>query len=190
MSDPAATRSREGQPSRRVAAAQPRNRTIDFHLGPAEVLDRVDRSLGELERIVHEAGDAGCDALAFPEDILGLLNWEAAHPEALDAVLPEAVRRMLDRLGRAAAGHRMSLVLCSDAIDEDGRTYNTAFLLGRDGKPIGRYLKVNLPLTEQARARGRGVPCLPHAGPGVGGHADLLRHGLPRGGAVPGPAGG
>ncbi|QDV37751.1 carbon-nitrogen hydrolase family protein [Tautonia plasticadhaerens] len=159
--DPAADRSRNGRASMRVAAAQPGNRTIDFHLEPAEVLARVDRSLSELERLVHEAGDAGCDALAFPEDTLGLLNWEAAHPEALDAVLPEAVSRMLDRLGRAAAGHRMYLVLCSDAIDQDGRTYNTAFLLGRDGDEIGRYRKVNLPLTEQSRARGDEFPVFP-----------------------------
>ena len=96
---------------------------------------------------------------------------------------------MLDRLGKAAADHRMYLVVCNDAIEPDGRAYNTAFLLGRDGREIGRYHKVNLPLTEQGRARGRDVPGLPHAGPGDGRHADLLRHGLPRGGAVPGAGG-
>ena len=145
----------------RVAAAQPKNRTIDFRLGPPEVLDRVDRSLGELERLVHKAGSAGCDALAVPEDTLGLLHWEAANPQALGAVLPEAVQRMLDRLGRAAAEHRMYLVVCSDAIEPDGRTYNTAFLLGRDGREIGRYRKVNLPLGEQGRTRGREFPVFP-----------------------------
>ena len=145
----------------RVAAAQPRNRTIDFRLKPSEVLARVDRSLAELEQLVHKAGAAGCDALALPEDTLGLLKWESANPESLDAVLPEAVRRMLDRLGRAASEHRMYLVVCNDAIEKDGRTYNTAFLLGRDGREIGRYHKVNLPLTEQGRARGREFPVFP-----------------------------
>lgn len=57
------------------------------------------------------------------------------------SVLPEAVSRMLQRLGRAAAAHRMYLVVCSDSIEADGATYNTAFLLGRDGQPIGRYHK-------------------------------------------------
>ena len=56
----------DGKASMRVAAAQPRNRTIDFRLKPAEVLARVDRSLAELEKLVHKAGDAGCDALALP----------------------------------------------------------------------------------------------------------------------------
>jgi predicted amidohydrolase len=145
----------------RIAAAQPKNRTIDFRLKPAEVLERVDQSLAELEQLVHKAGAAGCDALAMPEDTLGLLNWESANPQTLDAVLTEAVRRMLDRLGKAAAEHRMYLVLCSDVIEPDGRSYNTAFLLGRDGTEIGRYKKVNLPLSEQSRTRGPGFPVFP-----------------------------
>ena len=144
-----------------VAAAQPRNRTIDFRLAATEVLARVDRSLAELEQLVDKAGAAGCGALALPEDTLGLLKWESANPESLDAVLPEAVRRMLERLGKAASRHRMYLVVCNDAIEKDGRTYNTAFLLGRDGREIGRYHKVNLPLTEQGRARGREFPVFP-----------------------------
>jgi predicted amidohydrolase len=152
---------RNGRASMRVAAAQPANRTIDFRLKPSEVLARVDRSLVELGEIVHKAGAAGCDALALPEDTLGLLKWESANPEALDAVLPEAVKRMLDRLGRAASDHGMYLVVCNDAIEKDGLTYNTAFLLGRDGREIGRYHKVNLPLSEQGRTRGQSFPVFP-----------------------------
>ena len=145
----------------RVAAAQPRNRTIDFRLRSDAALAEVDRSLAELVQLVRKAGEAGCDALALPEDTLGLLKWETANPESLGEVLPEAVRRMLDRLGRAAADHRMYLVLCNDVVETDGRVYNTSFLLGRDGKEIGRYHKVNLPLAEQSRARGRRFPVFP-----------------------------
>ncbi len=159
--DPKTASSPSDRTTVRVAAAQPSNRTIDFRLEPAEVLARVDQSLDELEQIVHQAGAAGCDALALPEDTLGLLHWEAANPHRLDAVLPEAVRRMLDRLGRAAAEHRMNLVVCSDVVEPDGRSYNTAFLLGRDGREIGRYRKVNLPLGEQGRTRGDSFPVFP-----------------------------
>jgi predicted amidohydrolase len=150
-----------GKRTMRVAAAQPRNRTIDFRLKSAEVLAQVDRSLEGLESLVHKAGAAGCDALALPEDTLGLLKWEVANPESLGAVLPEAVGRMIDRLGKAAADHRMYLVLCNDTVEADGHTYNTSFLLGRDGKEIGRYHKVNLPLAEQSRTRGRRFPVFP-----------------------------
>jgi predicted amidohydrolase len=153
--------SRNGNSTIRVAAAQPRNRTIDFRLKPTEVLTKVDQSLMELEQLVHKAGTAGCDAVALPEDTLGLLKWEAANHESLDTVLIEAVKRMLDRLGKAAAAHRMYLVVCNDAIEKDGCTYNTSFLLGRDGKEIGRYYKVNLPLTEQSHSRGQTFPVFP-----------------------------
>jgi len=74
-------------------------------------------------------------------------------------VLPEAVNRMLDRLGRAAASHRMYLIVCSDHIEADGATYNTAFFLGRDGKEIGRYHKVCPTWAESGtRKRGNSLP--------------------------------
>jgi predicted amidohydrolase len=143
----------------RVAAAQTRNRSIDWKIAdPAEVLRQVDRTLDELEQIVRRAGAVECDALALPEDTLGLLKWEAGNPEKLKEVLPQAVSRMIRRLGRAAAQHRMYLVVCSDTLEPSGVTHNTAYLLGRDGSEIGRYHKVNLPLTEQANERGTRFP--------------------------------
>jgi predicted amidohydrolase len=151
----------KGQGMMRVAAAQPRNRTIDFRLKTADVLDRVDRSLDEFEQLIRKAGRAGCDVLAFPEDTLGLLKWEAANPESLAAVLPVAVRRMLDRLGRASADCRMYLVVCSDTVEPDGHVHNTSFILGRDGKVHGRYQKVNLPLTERGHSQGDRFPVFP-----------------------------
>jgi predicted amidohydrolase len=143
----------------RIAAAQPRRRSIDWHIADATtVLKQVDRSLEELAQIVDKAGEAKCAALAFPEDTLGLLDWEAAHPERLKVVLRPAVTNMLHRLGRAAAAHRMYLVACSDAFEDDAAIYNTAFLLGRDGREIGRYHKVDLPIQEQSRSRGNHFP--------------------------------
>src|SRR5262245_10185057 len=148
------------QPKRpmRVAAAQAKNRMFDFRLKPAEALAQVDRNLDELEKIVRRAGEADCDALALPEDTLGLLKWEAGNPGHLPEVLPVAVARMLERLGVAAAKYKMYLVVCNDTIDAEGAIRNTAFLLSRDGKVIGRYHKVNLPFAEQSRTPGDGFP--------------------------------
>src|SRR5262249_8397137 len=87
----------------RIGATHPRSRLIDWRLTNAtEVLERVDKTLSELEQLVHQAAAAGCDALAFPEDTLGLGHWEAAHKPALKEVLPDAVQHMRHRLGRAA----------------------------------------------------------------------------------------
>lgn len=143
----------------RVAAVQMRDRTIDWQIADAAVvLGHVDQILGELEQLIHKAGEAKCDAVAFPEDTLGLLKWEAAHPDRLQEILPVAVTRMIERLGRAAASHNMYLIVCNDTVASDGTSRNTAFLIGRDGRELGHYNKVNLPISEQARTRGDSFP--------------------------------
>ena len=144
----------------RVAAAQPKNRTIDFRLKPSDALARVELSLDELEKIVHKAGTAGCDVVALPEDTLGLGKWEAANKEALKDVLPQAVKSMLSRLGKAATKHKMYLVCCNSFLDAEGTLRNTAFFLGRDGNEIGRYFKVQPTVTESAQ-RGDRFPVFP-----------------------------
>jgi predicted amidohydrolase len=111
-----------------------------------------------MEEIVHRAGEAGCDVVALPEDTLGLGHWEAANPAAMREVMPAAVGRMLERLGKAAAVHRMYLVCCSDTVEPDGAVHNTAFFLGRDGREIGHYHKVNMPIHELHRKRGSSYP--------------------------------
>jgi predicted amidohydrolase len=146
----------------RVAAAQAARRVIDFRLKPEEALAAVEKNLSELERIVARAGEAKCDALALPEDTAGLLNWVGANQTLAKEVLPKAVKRMLERLGSAAARHKMYLVVCSDLMESDGETYNTAFLLSRDGKEIGRYHKVCPTWSEGGvRQRGNKFPVFP-----------------------------
>jgi predicted amidohydrolase len=140
----------------RVAAAQAARRVVDFRLKPDEALAAVEKNLTELERIIARAGEAKCDALVLPEDTPGLLNWVGANETLAKELLPKAVNRMLERLGAAAAWQRMYLVVCSDFTESDGAVYNTAFLLGRDGREIGRYHKV-CPTWGEAGARKRGT---------------------------------
>lgn len=142
----------------RVSTAQPRSRMIDWRVTPAKALTQVDKTLEELEQMVHRAGNAGCDVLAFPEDTLGLLHWEIGNKSKLKEVLPEAVSRMLKQLGQAAAIHRMYLLCSNDSIEKNGNYRNTAFFLGRDGKEIGRYYKVTPTVNESDRIRGESFP--------------------------------
>ena len=120
----------------RIAAAQAARRVIDFRLKPNAALEALEKHYAELERIIQRAGEAKCDALVLPEDTPGLLNWVGPNATLAKEVLPKAVKRMLERLGRAAARHKMYLVVCSDFTESDGATYNTAFLLGRNGNEI------------------------------------------------------
>lgn len=141
----------------RVAAVQTKPRLVDWRLrDPKQVLAAVEKNLDDLEAVVEKAGDAECDVLAFPEDTLGLLNWYGMNEGAAGEVLPKAVGRMIDRLGRAAAAHDMQLVLCSDFVESDGHTYNTAFFLDRNGKEVGRYHKT-CPTWGESGSRKRGT---------------------------------
>src|ERR1041385_5565887 len=139
----------------RIAAAQAAQRVVDFHFKPDEALAAVEKNLNELEHIVNRAGEAKCDALVLPEDTPGLLNWVGANETVARDVLPKVVKRMIERLGAAAARHKMYLVVCSDFTESDGAIRNTAFLLGRDGREIGRYHKV-CPTWSEAGVRRRG----------------------------------
>jgi predicted amidohydrolase len=154
----------------RIAAAQAARRVVDFRLSPTDALAAVEKNLNELEQLVDRAGEAKCDALVLPEDTPGLLNWVGANEARLKDVLPKAVERMIGRLGSAAARHHMYLVVCSDFIEKDGATYNTAFLLGRDGKEIGRYHKA-CPTWGEAglRQRGSSFPVFPTSDLGTAG---------------------
>ncbi len=149
---------RPASPAVRVCAAQPPTRLVDYRLKPAEALAEADKWLGELEKMVHRAGSNSCDVLAFPEDSMGLLHWEVGNTDVMKEVLREAVPRMLRRLGQAAASHRMYLVCSSDTIEEDGSYRNASFFLGRDGKEIGRYFKVQPTVTESSRKPGDSFP--------------------------------
>jgi predicted amidohydrolase len=132
--------------------------TVDYRLSADEALHKVDNTIDELEALVHKAGDAGCDVLAFTELVLALSTWEAANPDKVSEVLPIANERMLTRLGTAASSHGMYLLYCNDEIDSTGAVRNTSWFLGRNGKEIGRYYKVNLPVHEQRKVAGTGFP--------------------------------
>ena len=161
----------------RVAAAQAARRVIDFRLQPDEALAAVEKNLADLERIVERAGEAKCDALVLPEDTPGLLNWVGANETLAKEMLPKAVKRMLERLGSAAARHRMYLVVCSDFTESDGAIYNTAFLLGRDGIEIGRYHKT-CPTWSEAGVRQRGSSFPVFATPDLGAVGMLICYDL------------
>ena len=156
----------------KVAAIQPKARLVPAGLGVEEALDRVGRSLEELCGLVDRAVAEGARAVALPEDTLGLGLWEAAHPERAAGLLPRACALMLERLGRSAARHGIYVVCCNDDAGPDGRVRNTAYLIGPDGREIGRYVKVNMPLQEMHKARGRGFPVFET--PGLGGVGMLI----------------
>ncbi len=150
----------------RVSAIQTKQRYISYKVGgAAEALAGVRANLDELCALAERAADMGCDIAAFPEDTLGTLEWESGHWDEVAELLRPAEEEMLARLGEIAARRDMAIICCNDCADGDD-VYNTAILLGRDGREAGRYLKVQLPIGEQARARGNSFPVFQVAGIG------------------------
>ena len=157
----------------RIAALQPKSRLIDWRLTePDQVIARVQSSLSELEQLIEKAAAERCTAIALPEDTLGLGTWLAANEKLARKILPIAVEQMLQRFGKLAAKHRLYLVCCNDQALPDGTIYNTAFLLGPDGKLIGHYRKVCPTIHESARSRGNEFPVF--ATPEFGGVGMLI----------------
>ena len=150
----------------RVAAVQAQRRTISYKVGPAEAALRcVDANLDELSALAESAARQGCQIIAFPEDTLGTLEWEAGHWEEAKDFLRPAGQAMLARFGEAAAKHGVFIICCNDCVEQEA-VYNTAILLGRDGREIGRYRKVQPTLSEQSRERGQDFPVF--EAPGIG----------------------
>jgi len=150
----------------RVAAVQGKRRTISYKVATVEeALQQVQASLEELAGLAEQAAQSGCDIAAFPEDTLGTGEWEVGHWDHVSKLLVPAEEAMLDRFGEVAAKHGVYIICCNDCADGDN-VHNTAILIGRDGKEIGRYRKVQLPLHEQARTRGDGFPVF--EAPGIG----------------------
>lgn len=150
----------------RVGAVQARNRTFSYKVATAkEALEKVRSNLDELVALAERAGERGCDIIAFPEDTLGTLEWEAGHWDEVGALLGPAEREMLDRFGEVAARCGMHIACCNDCV-EDEKVYNTAILIGSDGQEVGRYHKVQPTLSERGREPGRSFPVFDV--PGIG----------------------
>src|ERR1043165_4754790 len=86
--EPAAPESR----TVRIAATQPAARRIDWHIkDAAEVLKHVDENLAELEQLIDKAKEQRCDAVAFPENTMGLNKWLQGNPERAKEIIAQTV---------------------------------------------------------------------------------------------------
>lgn len=149
----------------RVAAIQTKRRTILYTTDYEEAKEHILKNLDELAVLAEKAAGMGCQIIAFPEDTLGTLEWEAGNWDKCPEFLAFAEQQMLDRFEAVASKHGVCIICCNDCAEGD-LIYNTAILLGGDGQEIGRYHKVNLPIHEKARTPGTHFPVFDV--PGIG----------------------
>ena len=119
--------------------------------------DGVASNLERLARLAHEAAERGVGLLVCPE--MYLTGY---------AIGPAAVRRLAERVdgpsaARAAGIAReagVALLYGYPELCEDGRVYNSALLLDRDGRRLANHRKTHLygALDRDAFAAGAGPP--------------------------------
>lgn len=149
----------------KIAAIQAKNRTFSYKVPTAqEAMLKVRSNLDKVVELADKAGYMGCRITSLPEDTLGTFEWEIGHPENIAELLVPAEKAMLKRLGEVAAKHKMYIICCNDCFDR-GKVYNSAILIGTNGKEIGRFNKVHPPVFE-ASTPGNSFPVFDL--PGIG----------------------
>lgn len=88
-------------------------------------------------RYVEAAAAAGCDTVVFPE--CSLAGWCSPAARRAAETIPGPMTR---RLGALARRHRMSIAIGLEERD-GGRIYNSAVLIGPDGRLLARHRKVD-----------------------------------------------
>lgn len=86
---------------------------------------------------IGEAGRRRCDIVALPE--CSLAGWLSRAAQKAAEPVPGPFTA---RLSEAARRHRMAIVAGFEEA-EDGRIYNSAVLVGPDGKLLARHRKIN-----------------------------------------------
>ncbi len=99
--------------------------------------------------LVAKAGEMGADIAVTGEDIAST-SYALTYlddPTIFQTLTRELHPYIIETLGAVAARRGMHIVACFYEPEGDV-IYNSAVLFGRDGKVIGRYHKVNLPIYE------------------------------------------
>jgi predicted amidohydrolase len=123
----------------RVAAAQS---------GPIQRADSRQAVVARLLALLDQAAARRCDLVVFTELALTTFfpRWYMTDPAEIDSYfereMPSAATRPLFE---RAQEHGIAFKLGYAELTPEGRRFNSAILVGRDGRIIGKYRKVHLP---------------------------------------------
>jgi predicted amidohydrolase len=128
-----------------VAAAQ---------MGPVARTEPRSRVVGRLLEMLREAAARGAELVVFPELALTTFfpRWDLPDNELLsffEREMPSAdTAPLFDEALRLGVGFQLGYA----ELTPDGHRYNTAILVERDGRVVGKYRKVHLPGHEEPEA--------------------------------------
>jgi N-carbamoyl-D-amino-acid hydrolase len=117
-------------------------------LGPIAKADTRADVVERLLDLLHQAAEAGCDLVVYPELALTTFfpRWWIADRAELDSFYetempsPE-VKPLFDEAARLGLGFCLGFA----ELTPDGHRYNAYLLVERDGTPVARYRKVHIP---------------------------------------------
>jgi predicted amidohydrolase len=120
-------------------------------LGPIAKSEGRKQVVDRLLKHLHDAKQAGCDLVVFPELALTTFfpRWFSENPAWIDSWFerqmpgPET-QPLFDAAVRLQIGFKLGY---AELAVEDGHTrrFNTAILVGKDGRIVGKYRKIHLP---------------------------------------------
>jgi predicted amidohydrolase len=102
----------------------------------------VDANLGKFCALVDRAADAGADLVCLPETLLGIGTGGPGPRDSLPIPGPAT-----EAFGERAKARK--IWVCAGLSERDGdRIYNSAVLIDRTGRLVGKYRKTHLPIQE------------------------------------------
>ena len=127
------------------------SRTLTVGAAQMGAIQRADTRADVVERLIallHHGAEAGCDLVVFPELALTTFfpRWYVQDRSEFDHFFetkmpgPET-RPLFDEASRLGVGFHLGYA----ELTPDGRHFNTAILVERDGSIAGLYRKVHLP---------------------------------------------
>jgi len=117
----------------------------DRDLGRRNIEENLDLAC----RLLSQAGEAGCDIVAYPEDIQAIGHYlYYTDPSMFTGYVETVPGPTTDRVSEVARKYGMYVVHTQyEWVGE--AIYNVAVLMGRKGEIIGTYHKVQLPGVER-----------------------------------------
>jgi N-carbamoyl-D-amino-acid hydrolase len=117
-------------------------------MGPIQKAESRQAVVRRMLDLLDKAKACGCDLVVYPELALTTFfpRWYMSDPSEIDAwferEMPSAATRPLFEQAREC---RIALSFGYAELTPDGHHFNTAILVDRDGRIVGKYRKVHLP---------------------------------------------